>query len=1609
MEGRVRLNLHRQGGHLQHTLSHPIKEEEDSSRYLFDLPTQVILGGSNSPCTLNRFFIVALTFVGGLQHWFPHSHMTELLIGEKAFIGRASHPEITNRHISRKQVEVDISRAIDNKFIVSVRNLGKNSTRIISPSRRKQARILRDVECRIVPGDIIELLYDTPGCFAFELIEVASDSGSPLIKQTPLAESKSAFVPAPLTAAESLLLQPDVSPDFIHCATMALNSALDLFHEVDQRRIVTEQVIFEAVSKLIEMVPTKRTWRQSLSSAVSADKGQNWVPPDVEIGFAKGVLMKVAEGFAAYLLESDDDDQMMMYPLPSHSHQQMRRSSGSGIGNKLILGITGSSLIGTSRVYNDETAEEDNSSSTLVSSLSKNAIAPLVSSSSVHDIRELHRSSKQAPNPLNPILPSVRSLGNDAKEMDVWRPEDKTQAVAADKYRLQVEAFEAAEAARLRKEHLSFQIEQVYRASSSVGGAISRLPIAVAPVALPVHHSHEVVEDLVPSRVFRSATSGRPNDAVEEWDEQDALEAAALEGQGYSSDEDEDNNDEDEEEEEEEVVGVSNGGRGRSHINNKNKNRTRKHERVRSGSNSHRKLQRRSSAMFHRFASSSESSISLLQSKGKKSHDQVESTELGALITQDCPTPPLVGTVQASKGPPSSADFHFLRQFFDHDDPMDKMNRDDNNDLIGEANEDQEQPSSSLSTATINSIPMAVIGMILSYLPLPEIVRAGRVSKEWRHEVRSANSISVIDFGSIFAGSTAPDAKLFDKITKSVRGRDYSFANCTWLTTGALLHAIGVPFSITSLAPMPPLAKQPGTAGEAARHVLASEVSQSLSTIGDGPGLSDALRSLPLPISRTGASHSYSRLFLGESLDAELSIKENIDAGKPPFPISHSQLTRAASPLGGGPQRWWHLVGPLSSSWIRNATSDISTYLSSSSFSSSFSSSSSLSSLSSSASSATIIKDENETQHSSSPSIITILELSLGLVNSEVIRSRAFGMQRTQFQVVNAVEDPKTEKKRSFHADVYSTIAARAYVEMWLSLRSILYTHTTAISRSLLPPSSELFVPLPLRYNLLTNSKSLVNSHSVIASSDVFEPCGTVRRKIAAAAAADEAQTKSQKGSRRSGFGSSTASAISAADIVEAEVHMNKLTKELGNLVINVSADVAAKAFSEVFAMHSLSVAYGTAAGDMFTYSMLLADEEKEKALSSQQYHTLSSHTIASPQHSLSYSTSSTSLSKLNSNFCSFDLPAPIMQLRNLALHTSLKAQSKIEGEEVNHPRTMQENIFGEHLPSLPPTFVSHVTGLDLHGCVRLAPQNFSILLRYCPHISVLQLAGCNQLSSGVLVASLSLVPKLKQLDLDYISSVDDQVLAAIGRHCPLLTRLQLIGCTEITDTGMSATGLFNQCTKLRRLNVRGCDQLTDSAIKAIAHHLPQLRELGLSGLTKVSGLAIATLVLSCRKLKFLKAELWFDSSDGTHPPARPEDEDDENPDKVSKRSFRILGTVRGAIKYIQSILPPNDPLIALLQKRQRELHVPAGWSASGAGMPIPVESIISGIETSEMMTPAMRKRRDDANGESATASPVGSVNMSFFAEIPGIIEASLGPGTVGDILLRDDLARNGH
>ena len=82
---------------------------------------------------------------------------------------RSDNVHLNNLHISREQVAFELKPDAFGKILICMTNRGKNSTRVLSIARRKQARVTNSTYCRLVPGDVVELLYDQQGKYAFKV------------------------------------------------------------------------------------------------------------------------------------------------------------------------------------------------------------------------------------------------------------------------------------------------------------------------------------------------------------------------------------------------------------------------------------------------------------------------------------------------------------------------------------------------------------------------------------------------------------------------------------------------------------------------------------------------------------------------------------------------------------------------------------------------------------------------------------------------------------------------------------------------------------------------------------------------------------------------------------------------------------------------------------------------------------------------------------------------------------------------------------------------------------------------------------------------------------------------------------------------------------------------------------------------------------------------------------------------------------------------------------------------------------------------------------------------------------------------------------------------
>jgi hypothetical protein len=856
-----------------------------------------------------------------------------------------------------------------------------------------------------------------------------------------------------------------------------------------------------------------------------------------------------------------------------------------------------------------------------------------------------------------------------------------------------------------------------------------------------------------------------------------------------------------------------------------------------------------------------------------------------------------------------------------------------------------------------------ILGMVLSNLPFPEIMRARRVCREWNTEVKRAGNISLADVGSYFAGVVPPHPSLVDSIAKNVSARDYSFANCLWLSTGALLHFIGVPLGAVPSSHLPAVPTMQPDATQAARDVAAWDVVNHLAVTGlDGvdfpactvlpdataahfphilPGATVAVPSHSSPSAKdiTAAGnqcssrcvaiprHTYLRYYLGELGEGGI---------EPVAPISPLPSTQVATlrPVGTLPSSaaLIDLVSRPSSVDSESETSPLGIDSESDGAGGSCAVS-----VDSTQLDGPVNAHAPSTGSRTKPSQLNLfarnsaawwssiedalpfaLATASGVLKGEVLPlfpqpssvALPAGAIATAADVTVSDKDvstlrrslPKSEVTAEtcgpgnpmtlggwgsmspydvaavlVHGEVVKARAVSQYIRLLSTSMTIASTITSCygllVSRAYLEMSLSCRL-LIKKYKenkdpnapFLLSHTNVMDSLSVIGAATIFPPIAELRKAVLNRISEGRANKRElEAGSGDARYGRRVTVDGPLDPVADAPI----------------VAEALAVALDEHAAVHALSASYATAAADVFDFS----------------------HSLYSSKRSASLYSAESVPEYIQHNAVSFELPFPE------SWNTRISRQQSDSGASQQWSNI--PNVLGAPLPR---TFSSPITGLDLSGCTRLAPQNLHMILEYCPHLTSLRLGGCSQFTAELLVSVAPLLKNIVYLDLEYCAlAVTDAVCAAIGKHCTSLLRLQLVGCFEITDVGLSEVGLFGNCTNLRRLNLRGCRNIGDQGILSLASKAPHLRELCLAGLTTVTAGALATLVASCKRLSRFKAELWYEG-DTMAPGVSVAETGPAGAE--SKRSFRLIGSVRSALRYLRGALPADHPALPALNAR---------------------------------------------------------------------------------------------
>jgi F-box-like/Leucine Rich repeat len=741
---------------------------------------------------------------------------------------------------------------------------------------------------------------------------------------------------------------------------------------------------------------------------------------------------------------------------------------------------------------------------------------------------------------------------------------------------------------------------------------------------------------------------------------------------------------------------------------------------------------------------------------------------------------------------------------------------------VSESDEEFGVSEPEIPPASFDDIPYHLLAPIFSYCTLPDLAVIRGVCRDWRDIIAERNSLDIIDIGSYFAGVIPPPTSTLISIAKSVSGKEYSFSNCQWLSTGALLHLIGIKVGIVDGAPLPDIDRVSDNMQLGERSSLSQEIIPSFcNKIKDSSDLTN--------FDAKTAPHIFLRLFLEDDVIV---------------PATKSSDAKISEP------EWLKLADSIFQNALKNPT--------------------------------------QSSDHS-----FAIGHYCLAHVSGEVIRCRAELQWQKLRQVMlenNGNIEAGPASTQTLNSVSLGTSISRAYSEMAITLSMLLQIYFDKQKALLNEFEEEYLIPYT-RLPLFLQGRNFFESNSGIASAAAFPPFQEARRLVKLQIDNISHQRLSNE-LRRRGISIDIREGIPLSDLnvksIISDPHFLKA----------VTSEAIVMVLIDHHALHSVAAAYSIKAGDIgwFSYDFAEVSHERLQKLAVDDGDiVMESEEKKSPL-------------KFKNHCSSVEISYPMQPSRS-SMSYAPSAVSRV---------TPEGEIANSLGPKLPLFSTSNITGLDLQGCTNILPQNLHLILQYCPHLTLLRLSGCNQYSSEILASIAPFLTNIRQLDLEYVTTVNDDVLSAIGKHCLHLTRLQLVGCVEITDASLCETGLLGKgAPNLRRLNLRGCKNITDKGIFGLASRAINLRELGLNGLTFITAESLAKLITTCTTLTKFKGELWYDG-DNLPPPSilgAPLIQREGNEDS-QRRSYRLLSSVKGTLRYLKQVLPPNHELMPQMSAR---------------------------------------------------------------------------------------------
>jgi F-box/leucine-rich repeat protein 2/20 len=173
---------------------------------------------------------------------------------------------------------------------------------------------------------------------------------------------------------------------------------------------------------------------------------------------------------------------------------------------------------------------------------------------------------------------------------------------------------------------------------------------------------------------------------------------------------------------------------------------------------------------------------------------------------------------------------------------------------------------------------------------------------------------------------------------------------------------------------------------------------------------------------------------------------------------------------------------------------------------------------------------------------------------------------------------------------------------------------------------------------------------------------------------------------------------------------------------------------------------------------------------------------------------------------------------------------------------------------------------IDLCGLQMITNATCKAIASWCPQLEMINVSHCSQVKASGLASLVTNCRRLRDLRAAKVRGFDDLTFAKATFAANRLQRLVLAGCSSLTDAAFRIMMYGTNpeldiltdipmvpVRRLRHLDLGRCSRLTGDAIRTMAHLVPDLEGLVVSGCSEVGDDSLRDVLMSTPRLAFLE------------------------------------------------------------------------------------------------------------------------------------------------------------